>query len=128
MVGAALFAYPRSQTMNYLLLLIMLIGCGLVYVRFEQPKVWNDCLADLKAPEDKSAVAAGASSTDDDAQTNAPPPPPKTTPTIISPDSTNYINPDHVHAVDQPGAVPTNAPATNSPATNAAGAASNASP
>jgi hypothetical protein len=105
--------------MKYVALFLVLIIAGLAYIRFEQPQMWNDYLSQideaLKAPE--GPAGAGTASN------QAPPPPAPGPPTnvYISPDSTNYLNPDHIRPVQQPGEnpAPTNAPATNMPATNA---------
>jgi hypothetical protein len=105
--------------MKYFLLLIVLLGCAGVYLRIQQPKMWNSGLAALRVPEPSdgstgnlptdspatptpaTATPAAAPST---AETvSAPPEPqvPTNTPLVISPDS-KFINTDHVKAVEQP--------------------------
>ena len=115
------------REMQYLTLILIIVICALFYVRFEQPVMWNQGLAALKAPNDSTsgtnAAPDQAAAPDADASTNIPPaappaPAPSTPPEIISPNSTNYLNPDHVRPVMQPGEE-TNAPATNAPSTSA---------
>jgi hypothetical protein len=127
--------------MKYVAVLLVLLVGALAYVRFEQPTDWNNYLNSivtaLKAPDGASSgsaaatnasTAANASDAESDASSSTPVPAPApsvpapvTTDEIISPDSTNYINPDHVRPVQQPGEAPapTNVPATNAPSTNA---------
>jgi hypothetical protein len=122
--------------MKYVVLLLVLLGGALAYVRFEQPTDWNNYLnmmvTALKAPDGASSGSSAATNasaadvSDTSSSTPAPAsspsvPAPGTTPEIISPDSTNYINPDHIRPVEQPGEAPapTNVPATNEPSTNA---------
>jgi len=132
--------------MKYVAVLLVLLVGALAYVRFEQPTDWNNylniCTTALKAPDGASSGssattnASNAANASDAAVNDASSPPPApapapspspsvpapaTTDEIISPDSTNYINPDHVRPVQQPGEAPapTNAPATNAPSTNA---------
>jgi hypothetical protein len=117
--------------MKYFFLLLILVICGLAYVRSEQPKIWNDCLAALKAPEDSSPtspISAPPVAAAPIATASVTPPPvtappvatadvptgpatsPPTRPEIISPDSTNFINPDHVKQVEQPAQASANSP------------------
>jgi hypothetical protein len=109
--------------MKYFLGILVLIGCGLAYVRTEEPHVWNGYLTAMKVPETNASGALNSTNdaTSDSDSNSAPAPAANAQPVIISPDSTNYVNPDHVHQVDQPGTVPTatNTPAMNSPDTNA---------
>jgi hypothetical protein len=92
--------------MKYFFLVLILVACGLAYVRSEQPKIWNasiDSLAALKVPEDAStasSIGASPGATSDVAA--GPVTPHSTAQEIISPDSTNFINSDHVKQVDQP--------------------------
>jgi hypothetical protein len=83
-----------------------------------QPKTWNEYVDKLRAPEEAAATATTGS---DGSSTDTPPPVKHERPTYISPYATNFINPDHIHPVEQPGQPATNdAPATtNSPAPTA---------
>jgi hypothetical protein len=114
--------------MKYLALLIVLVIGGLAYVRFEQPQTWNDYLdvvdTTLKAPS--APDATNSAPVEPAPQVAAKP----TAPEIISPDSTNYINPDHVHTVQQPDqpSASTNAPALNAPTTDNTNAPASAAP
>jgi hypothetical protein len=82
---------------KYVVLFFALIGCGLAYVRYEKPDLWNSLLQQV-------LTSSQAAPSDNDTSTNsatAPAPePPK--PILITPYATNYINPDHVHDVEQP--------------------------
>jgi hypothetical protein len=107
--------------MKYFVLVLVILVCGLIYVREDQPALWNQELVALQVPDDSSSTngAPGAASAPAEASTAAAAPArtPSATPEIISPDSTHF-NPDHVKPVAQPGEE-TNAPATNAPDTNA---------
>ena len=93
--------------MKYVVLLLVIMGGGLGYLRIEQPETWNSILQQLRAPS--SQPDSGTPSV-----VESPPLPPAqmqpvvqpavmrpTQPEIITPDST-HLNPDHVRQVDQP--------------------------
>jgi len=89
--------------MKYFFLLFILVICGLVYVRFEQPKVWNDSLAALKAPEDSSPsspISTPPVTAEPIAVAPTIPPP-----VTAEPIATASTNPE--------ASTPTNAPSTN---------------
>ena len=95
--------------MKYLYGLLIIVACGLAYIRFEQPQDWNTYLDDLKvvvSPTEKSATGAVPSanaSTANKALANTPTnPEPVTTAEFISPNSAKFTNPDHVRQVEQP--------------------------
>jgi hypothetical protein len=122
--------------MQYLVLILIILVCALVYIHNEQPALWNQGLVALKVPGDFPADtnaapvetnAAPLKTNADTATAPAVPPAspvpavPSTLPEVISPMST-HINPDHVRPVMQPGESPastTNAPDTNAAAANA---------
>jgi hypothetical protein len=117
--------------MKYFALVIVLFVVAVAYLRAEQPQIWNDLVSALKVAETSSSISSDIAAGPGENSlppTNAVAAKRSDAPAIISPSSTNYINPDHVRPVEQPGEVPastntpsTNTPATNSPATNAAG-------
>ncbi len=92
--------------MKYVFPLVVLIICAVAYIRSQQPKIWNDCLAAMQSPQPTPSTTTDVpppAVVVDAAPITAPPvvAPPKTV-VVISPDSTNFINPDHVRQVEQP--------------------------
>jgi len=83
--------------MKYFFLLLILIICGLAYVRCENPKLWNNIFAAVKAPEEDSA-----------------------TPTVAAePTNTSPITPIVATApTNSASSTPTNTSSTNAPSTN----------
>ena len=94
--------------MKYFYLLLFIALCGLGYVRSEQPKVWNQYLKALRAPDDSSIASDNR---DERAPSDSPSP---ATPESITPSTTNYINPDHVKPHEAPKEVETAKPAEKS--------------
>ena len=102
--------------MKSFVIVVVAIVSALICLRFEQPHLWNNFLAALKAPEGTSADST-ASATKDSLPSSASAAAPQPKP-AFGPD---YINPEHVRPVVQPGevSITTAAPDTNAPSTNA---------
>jgi len=107
---------------KYFISVLVVVFCGLAYLRTEQPQMWNDGLNSLKVrdgtPPIVSATAPAPS------QISPPVAAPVATPAttlpivseVISPDSKAYINPDHVRQVEQPGENPASSGTSNTSA------------
>jgi hypothetical protein len=118
--------------MKYLLIVWVLLGAMLAYLRYEKPADWNRFLDTMKVPgvspvaENAAASPGERSPVDDD--TLSPPPSRPASPELISPSSTNFINPDHVKTVVQPGQETNPPPTSPAGATNDSGTPSPATP
>jgi hypothetical protein len=112
--------------MKYLAVILVLVFAGAAYLRLSQPAIWNNCLRLMLAPTDSGTVATDTSSTQggpgDDSQIPDPQPH-NDVPQIISPDSTNYLNPDHIRPCKQPGETADDPSAKSRTATNSSSAA-----
>jgi len=102
--------------MKYAVMLVILVACGLAYVHSEQPDLWNQLVKSVGLAN--YAVASPSSLSSSDSTSSGTPSAsgptaqtPSDQPEIITPSSTNYINPDHVRPVEQPTQPPP--PATN---------------
>jgi hypothetical protein len=81
--------------MKYAFLLVVLVICAVAYLYYEQPKIWNDCLAAMKAPEVVSPAPPIAT-----AATNAPP-------DATAPTNSEASTPPNAPNVDTPtGSIP----------------------
>jgi len=95
--------------MKYFFLILVAMACGLVYVRSDQPNLWNQWVKTLNLPPslaiDTASSAMAPVPSDHAPSASATYPataPEQATPILITPSATNYINPDHVHDVPQP--------------------------
>jgi hypothetical protein len=94
--------------MKYAILLLILLGCGAAYLRSEQPNVWNQLVKMANLPSlavpgsSASSSLAGTDSDGTPGDSSTPPHVVPVQPELITPSQTNYINPDHVHEVEQP--------------------------
>jgi hypothetical protein len=72
---------------KYSFLAVILLVCGLAYLRYERPKIWNDYITGLKAPENASSIfhAAVPRVASASVATNPPKPPPVSE--IVSPNT-----------------------------------------
>jgi hypothetical protein len=88
--------------MKYAVLLLILMGCSLAYLHSEQPDLWNQLVKSVGLP---TWTVASPTSVASDSTADAPGTPGSVRPVqpeLITPASTTYINPDHVHQVEQP--------------------------
>jgi hypothetical protein len=92
--------------MRFVFLLLVAAACGLAYVYYQQPVLWNQWVKQFNLPP-SLAIATPSAGTPTATSDNTPANPPapdasQAQPIMISPYATNYINPDHVHPVEQP--------------------------
>ena len=105
--------------MKYLILMLILAVGGLVYLRSEQPTIWNQYLAALKAPDNSVGTPATSLSFSPPPAPVAPTP--ATPPSPSATTSTETANSEHVTPVEQPPQPP--APTPESAVSSDAGAA-----